>query len=157
MRFGHSVSTAGSTILIGAPDATLNGSDNLAGTVFIFDSNGNFLREITPPPIDAIPDPNGLALDRIGKAVAGLGTSQMVVGIPDSTESGSTLCGSAWVYDVATGTVDVELEDPSGGRLRILAPQWLPMATLSLRLVIPEIVRKVRCIFTTWTRRAMAM
>jgi hypothetical protein len=93
-EFGRSVAVSDTRIVVGAPFEDTNGSN--AGSVYIFDINGNEIRKIQafyPPGTN-----DAQAGDRFGYSVA-VSDTRIVVGAPyeDTTD---TDAGSAYIFDI---------------------------------------------------------
>ncbi len=109
-RFGDTVASSGSLIVVGAPTGD-TGANN-AGSAYVFD-----LSSATPTvPLHTLNNPTPANSDEFGKALA-ISGNIVVVGAPyDNTGAGDA--GSAYVYDLtsATPTVPVHtLNNPAPG------------------------------------------
>ncbi len=107
-QFGYSVGISGTRLVVGAPfDDT--GSSN-AGSVYVYDLSSG-----TPTvPVATLNNPSPSGEDRFGSSVAISGTRVVVGAYNDDT--GATNSGSAYVYDLSSGTPTVPvatLSNPS--------------------------------------------
>ncbi|MEA5510515.1 PEP-CTERM sorting domain-containing protein [Crocosphaera sp. UHCC 0190] len=101
--FGSSVSLSGNTALVGSPGDDDNGT--LSGSAYLFDvTTGTLLQKLTAP--------DGAASDFFGSSVS-LSGNTALVGSPDDDDNGS-LSGSAYLFDVTTGTFLQKLTAPDG-------------------------------------------
>jgi hypothetical protein len=102
--FGYAVASVGSTrMVVSAPLSEVGRSPNEvidAGAVYIFDQNGNYLDVITNP------DPE--AYDIFGSTLAGLGTSRILIGVPEDIVHS----GSVYIYNTS-GTRLATIRNPS--------------------------------------------
>ncbi len=98
-RFGYSVAISGTRVVVGAYQDDMGASD--AGSAYVYDVGG-----ATPTvPVATLNNPSAAALDYFGWSVALSGSRAMVGAIFDDT--GTTNTGSAYVYDLASGTPTV--------------------------------------------------
>lgn len=118
-QFGYAVASVGGSIAVGAPNAQVAGTQ--AGKVFLFDSNGKLLQEISDPSPDSG--------DQFGFAIASLG-GQIIVGSP-SHQDNNTKSGLVFLFDSATGKELAVIHNPDAKEGDLfgfsLAPvlQWL--------------------------------
>ena len=97
--FGHSVAIAGTRIVVGAPFDDAGASD--AGSAYVYD-----LTSATPSvPVVTLYNPGPALGDNFGWSVAIAG-AQVVVGAYND-DTGATNAGSAYVYDLSSGTPTV--------------------------------------------------
>lgn len=109
-RFGRSVAISGTRVVVGAYwDSTGAAS---AGSTYVYDLSSG-----TPTvPVTTLNNPSPAASDQFGKSVAISGT-RIVIGA-DFDDTGATDAGSAYVYDLSSGTPTVPiatLNNPSPG------------------------------------------
>jgi len=108
-EFGRSVAVSDTRIVVGAPFEDTNGSN--AGSVYIFDINGNEIRKIQafyPPGTN-----DAQAGDRFGYSVA-VSDTRIVVGAPyeDTTD---TDAGSVYIFDINGNEIaKIQAFDPPG-------------------------------------------
>ena len=95
-RLGNIVATEGNLTVLGAPFDDLQGSNS--GVVKVFDSSTGELLHV-------IANPSPAQNDQFGNSVAISGT-RVVVGAPFD-DTGATDAGSAYVYDLSSGTPTV--------------------------------------------------
>ena len=100
--FGRSVSVGSGRIVVGAPDAGVDGIGN-AGSAHIYDLNGNYVGILTHP--------SASVNDSFGVSVA-VGSGRIVVGARYDTVSGITNAGSAHIYDLS-GNYITQITHPS--------------------------------------------
>jgi hypothetical protein len=107
--FSWSVAVSGSRVVIGSHQHDTDGKSN-AGTAYVYDTSG-----VTPEvPVFTLTHPAPEANDQYGYSVAISGT-RVIVG-SNGDDTGSTNAGSAYVYDLTTGTPTVpvtEFNNPS--------------------------------------------
>jgi hypothetical protein len=107
-QFGFCVAISGTRLLVGTPNDDTGATD--AGSSYVYDLVGS----APTLPIAAFNNPSPQAGDQFGSSVAISGT-RVVVGTPmDNT--GATDAGSAYVYDLSSGTPGVPvatLNNPS--------------------------------------------
>jgi len=103
-RFGYAVASVGTTrIIVSAPYTKVGRAPNeslLAGTVYIFDQNGNYL--------DLITNPEAEDYDFFGITLAGLGTSRILIG----NEYDLAISGSVYIYNTS-GTLLTTVRNPT--------------------------------------------
>ena len=109
--FGRAVAISGTRVVIGAPQD--NGGGNLNGAAYVYDVGSG-----TPTvPVATLNNPTPALLDGFGSAVAIFGT-RIVVGAPQD-DAGATDTGSAYVYDLTSGTPNapvVTMNNPGPGQ-----------------------------------------
>ena len=94
--FGYSVSISGSRVVVGALQDDTGATD--AGSAYVYDLSSG-----TPTvPVATLNNPGPAVNDRFGSAVAISGTRVVVGAHQDDT--GTTDAGSAYVYDLSSGT-----------------------------------------------------
>jgi hypothetical protein len=101
--FGISVAISGEYVVVGAYAQTV--SDVIAGEVYLFDTNGNWLA--------SIPDPNPNSHDNFGSSVA-ISGNYIVIGEPQPNIAGET--GHAYVYSIGASnevTLLATMDSPS--------------------------------------------
>ncbi len=103
-HFGAAVAALDNNILVAAPENDAGADD--AGSVYLFDQQGNHLLTINNPDPGPFPD------DFFGKAIAGMG-SKIVVGAPND-DGLDTNAGSVYVFD-ESGTPLLTIENPAPG------------------------------------------
>ena len=97
--FGWSVAISGLQVVVGTPDSDIGAGS--AGSAYVYNLGSG-----TPTvPMATLSNPSPAALDRFGWSVTISGT-QVVVGAPNDN-TGATGAGSAYVYDVGSGTPTV--------------------------------------------------
>jgi hypothetical protein len=101
-HFGSSVSISGTTVVVGAPDETVNAFFH-AGHAYVFDTTGGFVSTLT----SANPQLEG----SFGSSVSISGTT-VVVGAPDETASALPKAGHVYVFDALTGSPIATLTSP---------------------------------------------
>ena len=95
-NFGTSVAISGTLMVVGAPYDDTGSSD--AGAVYVYDLSSG-----TPTvPVVTLNNPHPVANDNFGRAV-GISGTRVVVGTPFD-DTGATDSGSAYVYDLSSGT-----------------------------------------------------
>jgi hypothetical protein len=95
-RFGNSVSISGSLVMVGARFDDAGATD--AGSAYVYDLNSG-----TPSvPAATLNNPSPAADDNFGRSVSISGTRVVVGAYGDDT--GAQSAGSAYVYDLSTGT-----------------------------------------------------
>jgi hypothetical protein len=95
-RFGNSVSISGSRVMVGARFDDAGATD--AGSAYVYDLNSG-----TPSmPAATLNNPSPAADDNFGRSVSISGTRVVVGAYGDDT--GAQSAGSAYVYDLSTGT-----------------------------------------------------
>jgi hypothetical protein len=100
-RFGSAVAISGTLMVVGAPNDDIGATD--AGSAYVYD-----LVSTTPAvPVLALHNPSPASNDHFGAAVAISGT-RVVIGASDD-DTGALDAGSAYVYDLASGTPTVPL------------------------------------------------
>ncbi|MBZ0171478.1 MAG: FG-GAP repeat protein, partial [Phycisphaerales bacterium] len=106
-RFGSSVDTDGTTVIIGAENA--DGNQAASGAAYLYDTAGNFLRKLTAP--------DGRSSDVFGKYDVAVQGNLALVGAASHPNHGGTLAGSAYLFDVSTGTrIDEVWPNDTGDR-----------------------------------------
>ena len=98
-QLGYSSATDGNYVVVGAPYDDLLRSDS--GLVKVFDATTGALLLVIPNPSPAVDD-------RFGNSVAISGTRVVVGAYQDDT--GATNAGSAYVYDLSSGTPTVPVQ-----------------------------------------------
>jgi hypothetical protein len=97
--FGWSVAISGSRVVVGAPYEDTGAND--AGSAYVYN-----LGSATPTvPIVTLHNPSPEELDQFGWSV-GISATRVVVGA-DQDSTGALRAGSAYVYDLTSGTPDV--------------------------------------------------
>ncbi len=106
--FGNSVAISGTRMVVGAPNDDAGAINS--GSVYVYDLSSG-----TPTvPVVTLDNPGPAANDNFGYSVAISGTRVVVGAFNDNT--GTTAAGSAYVYDLASGTPTVPvatLNNPS--------------------------------------------
>ena len=106
-RFGSSVDTDGTTVIVGAENG--HGNQNYSGSAYLFDTAGNYLRELIAP--------DGRTSDDLGKYDVAVQGGLALVGASSHPNHAGTLSGSAYLFDVSTGAlVDEVLPNDLGQR-----------------------------------------
>lgn len=106
-RFGSSVDTDGTTVVVGAENG--HGNQNYSGSAYLFDAAGNYLREFIAP--------DGRTSDDLGKYDVAVQGNLALVGASSHPSHAGTLSGSAYLFDVSTGAlVDEVLPNDLGQR-----------------------------------------
>ncbi len=97
--FGRSVAISGTLVVVGTPGESTGASR--AGSAYVYDLNGG-----TPTvPVATLNNPSPATSDNFGTSVAVSGSMVVVGAYWDDT--GATDAGSAYVYDLASGTPTV--------------------------------------------------
>jgi len=110
-RFGSSVSASGTTVVVGAPDATVNGG-SYQGAAYVFtQSDGGWSQQAKLTAQD------GAAYDAFASSV-GVSGSTVVVGAPDAAVNGGSSQGAAYVFTQTDGgwSQQAKLTAPDGAR-----------------------------------------
>jgi hypothetical protein len=111
-QFGYSVAISGTRLAVGATQDDTGATD--AGSVYVYD-----LRSGTPTvPVTTLNNTSPEATDLFGISVAVSGT-QVVIGA-NGDNTGASNAGSAYVYDLSSGTPRFPLS-----RSTILAQPWM--------------------------------
>ncbi len=98
-QFGYSVAISGTRVVVGTYKDDTGGTD--AGSVYVYDLSSG-----TPTvPLATLNNPSPAAIDYFGYSVAISGTQVAVGAYQDDT--GATDAGSAYVYDLSSGTPTV--------------------------------------------------
>lgn len=106
-RFGSSVDTDGTTVIIGAENA--NGNQAESGAAYLYDTAGNFLRKLTAP--------DGRTGDEFGKYDAAVQGGSALVSASSHGLHGGFLSGAAYLFDVNSGAlIDEVLPTDLGSR-----------------------------------------
>jgi RHS repeat-associated protein len=107
--FGASTAVSGSTIIVSAPDHTVNGNLD-QGAAYVFSLNGGTWSETAE-----LTAPDGAADDQFGDSVAVSGTTA-IVGAAAHTVDGRAYQGAAYVFSLSGGTWSeaAELTAPDG-------------------------------------------
>ena len=112
-RFGSSITTKGSHIFVGAPEAVVNGID--AGAVFVFDGTTGELVWTIENPVPAIGDDFGAAIALLGDKLF-IGAPGDNLDSPWSLQAGSVTIkdniGRVYVFDMNTSQLKQLLESP---------------------------------------------
>jgi hypothetical protein len=98
-RFGYSMAISGSTVVVGAPVATV-GTNTVQGAAYLFTaptSPGGTLTQVAK-----LTSSDGAANDQFGFSVAVDGTT-VVVGAPDTTVNGNSDQGAVYVFTQPAG------------------------------------------------------
>jgi hypothetical protein len=104
-QFGVAVAISGTRVVVGAHQDDTGASD--AGSVYVYDLAGG-----TPgTPVFTLNNPGAATSDRFGNAVAVAGT-WVVVGTAED-DTGGTNAGTAYVYDLTSGTPTVPAHELS--------------------------------------------
>ena len=100
-KFGSAVAISGSRVVVGAPYDDTGATD--AGSAYVYDLAG-----VSPTtPVATLANPTPAASDNFGLAVA-ISGDRVVIGAPsDDTIAADT--GSAYLYDLATGTPTIPI------------------------------------------------
>jgi hypothetical protein len=94
--FGYSLALDGSTAVVGAPSATVNGNE-AQGAVYIFRlTNGQWIEE------QELTASDGAAFDDFGNGVAISGKT-VIAGSPDAAINGNAAQGAAYVFNEGNG------------------------------------------------------
>jgi hypothetical protein len=107
-NFGYSVAVSGTRIVVGANQDDTGATD--AGIAYVYDLSGS----MPTVPVATLNNPGPASSDYFGFSVAISGTRVVVGAYSDDT--GATNAGSAYVYDLSSGTPTVPiatLNDPS--------------------------------------------
>jgi len=95
--FGHSVAFVGNNILIGA-----HGDDDIgvneAGAAYLFDMNGNLLKNPNNPDTATFKNPNPQSGDSFGATVTSVGNNLALIGSVHDGDVGSN-AGAAFLFD----------------------------------------------------------
>lgn len=103
-EFGASVALSGTTVVVGAPNATASG-DPSAGYAYTFNGKTGAL-------ISVLTDPNAQTGGNFGSSVGISGTTA-VVGAEDEASSGFSDAGNAYTFDAATGDQLLSFTSPN--------------------------------------------
>jgi hypothetical protein len=103
-EFGYSVGLSGTTLVVGAPDATVAGN-YAAGEAFVFDAK-------TGHKITTLTSPNSQSSGQFGISVA-ISGSTTVVGAYAESSAGDSYAGNAYVFGALTGTLIAGLSSPN--------------------------------------------
>jgi FG-GAP repeat len=107
--FGLSVATAGSRVVVGAPqNSLLRGIANNRGSAYVFDESGSLVRELLPRSAD-----ERRRDDAYGRSVAG-SANLIAVGSPGADDVGQ-FAGEVFVFNAQTGEQTAKLV-PTGTR-----------------------------------------
>jgi hypothetical protein len=98
-RFGSAVAISGTRVLVGDPNYAPSVSLSASGRAYVYDLAG-----ATPTvPVLTLENPSPAQTDRFGFAVA-ISANLAVIGAPYHRVSGVATAGSAYVYDLTSGT-----------------------------------------------------
>ncbi len=103
-NFGHSVSVGDGLVVVGAPFEASSGNGG-AGNAYVYDKETGGL-------VFTLASPNAAVLGFFGYSVS-VGDGSVVVGAPGEDGSGVAAAGRVYVFNSATGILELSLSNPT--------------------------------------------